>query len=84
MPILSLDVAIRHSLILFEMPSLKRQLNDWLPSNNGWILCYRAPEYSWKSRRFHAGCDGKGPTVTIIKVNSYIFGGYTDISWGGK
>jgi len=30
---------------------------------------------------FHRKCDGKGPTVTIIKVNNYIFGGYTDVSW---
>ena len=26
-------------------------------------------------------CDGKGPTVTIIQVDKYIFGGYTDASW---
>ena len=25
--------------------------------------------------------DGKGPTVTIIQVGSFIFGGYTDMSW---
>ena len=25
--------------------------------------------------------DGKGPTVTIIQVGSYIFGGYTEVSW---
>ena len=72
------------SFILFGMPSYIRQLKKWLPPYNGLMLCYRASEDRWNSRRFHAGCDGKGPTVTIIRVLSYIFGGYTDISWGGK
>ncbi|CAH3143436.1 unnamed protein product, partial [Pocillopora meandrina] len=26
-------------------------------------------------------CDGKGPSVTIIRVGKYIFGGYTSYSW---
>ena len=30
---------------------------------------------------FHKGCDDKGPTLTIVKVNTYIFGGYTEASW---
>ena len=72
------------SFILFGMPNYIDQLKKWLPSYNGLILCYRASEDSWNSKRFHAGCDGKGATVTIIRVQSYIFGGYTDIAWGGK
>ena len=32
--------------------------------------------------RLEARCDGKGPTVTIIRVGRYIFGGYTSVSWG--
>jgi len=32
---------------------------------------------------FHATCDGKGPTVTVIKTSEgNIFGGATDGSWG--
>ena len=31
---------------------------------------------------FHATCDNKGPTVTVIKsAQGYIFGGVTDASW---
>ena len=26
-------------------------------------------------------CEGKSPTVTIIQVGRYIFGGDTDVSW---
>lgn len=42
----------------------------------------------WKGSRdgtvaeaFHSKCDNKGPTVTIIKSNNFIFGGYTEKSW---
>ena len=30
---------------------------------------------------FHGNCDDKGPTVTIIQVGSFIFGGYSDVTW---
>ena len=45
------------------------------------MQCWRAKTDGWAASTFHSNCDGKGPTVTIIKVGSYIFGGYTDISW---
>ena len=38
----------------------------------------------WALSTFHSNCDGKGPTVTIIQVGNYIFGGYTDVSWFSK
>ena len=72
------------SIILSGMPSFINQLKEWLPSYNNLVLCYRASEDTWGSSRFHDGCDSKGATVTIIRVKTYIFGGYTDISWGGK
>ena len=72
------------SIILSGMPSFINQLKEWLPSHNNLVLCYRASEDTWGSSRFHDGCDSKGATVTIIRVKTYIFGGYTDISWGGR
>ena len=45
------------------------------------MRCWRAKTDGWAASTFHRNCDGKGPTVTIIKVGSYIFGGYTDLSW---
>ena len=45
------------------------------------MKCWRAKTDGWAVSTFHSKCDGKGPTVTIIKVGSYIFGGYTDVSW---
>ena len=45
------------------------------------VRCWHAKTDGWAASTFHSNCDGRGPTVTIIKVNSYIFGGYTDVSW---
>ncbi|CAH3179895.1 unnamed protein product [Porites evermanni] len=58
----------------------------WLSSiarsaNSAWKLCWRASVDGWAARTFHSRCDGKGPTVTIIRVGRYIFGGYTSVSW---
>ena len=46
------------------------------------MKCWHAKTDGWAASTFHSNCDGRGPTVTIIKVNDYIFGGYTDVSWG--
>ncbi|KAL9961791.1 hypothetical protein ACROYT_G030811 [Oculina patagonica] len=48
---------------------------------NAFVRCWHANTDGWVAPTFHANCDGKGPTVTIIKVSDYIFGGYTDVSW---
>ncbi|XP_015758389.1 PREDICTED: low-density lipoprotein receptor-related protein 4-like isoform X3 [Acropora digitifera] len=48
------------------------------------VRCWRAQKDGWAASTFHNNCDGKGPTVTIIQVGSYIFGGYTDKSWSGS
>lgn len=63
-------------------------LNNWLsavvPSNSRWIRCFRAREHGWEGDIFHALCDGKGPTVTLVKAREFVFGGYLDKSWNGK
>ncbi|XP_068717253.1 uncharacterized protein [Montipora capricornis] len=50
-------------------------------SRSRFVRCWRAKTDGWTALTFHSNCDGKGPTVTIIEVGSYIFGGYTDVSW---
>ncbi|XP_044167069.1 peroxidasin homolog [Acropora millepora] len=50
-------------------------------SRSRFVRCWRAKTDGWASSTFHSNCDGKGPTVTIVQVGSYIFGGYTDRSW---
>ena len=52
-------------------------------SRTDFVRCWHAKTDGWAASTFHSNCDGRGPTVTIIKVNEYIFGGYTDVSWSG-
>ena len=49
-----------------------------------WTRCYRAVDDVWSAAAFHANCDDRGASVTLVKVDGYIFGGYLDRSWGGK
>ena len=62
-------------------------LSNWLApvaksGNSLWKRCWRASVDGWAASTIHSRYDGKGPTVTIIRVRRYIFGGYTSISWG--
>ena len=45
------------------------------------VRCWHAKEDGWAASTFHGNCDDKGPTVTIIQVGSFIFGGYSDVTW---
>ena len=47
-----------------------------------WLLCFRASSHGTADSYFHDRCDGKRVTITIIRVNEYVFGGYVDIPWG--
>ena len=63
-----------------------RTLTNWLSPvvrsvNSVWKRCWRASVDGWAGSTFHSRCDGKGPTVAIIRVGKYIFGGYTSVSW---
>ena len=66
------------------------KLNSYLdpvlqsPGRSEFVWCWRAKTDGWAASTFHSSCDVKGPTVTIIQVGSYIFGGCTDKSWGGE
>ena len=70
---------IRSDYFLFS--HLSRFLNH-VPGSHVWKLCYRASSHSWDASTLFSYCDGKRHTVTIIRKNQYVFGGYTDIPWG--
>jgi len=78
---------LNDSRILSGDTSKISQLNNWLlprlqnSLKSYWALCWRASTQGWGSQTFHTNCDRRGPTVTIVQVSSYIFGGYTDQSW---
>ena len=47
-------------------------------------LLFRASEHKFRSLLFHEKCDNKGPTLTIIKTNQRIFGGFNADCWSEK
>ena len=43
---------------------------------------YKATKNGFKAAQFHALCDNKGPSLTLIKTAAgHTFGGFTAISW---
>ena len=79
---------LEDSVIVGNNRNYLRNLSNWLSPvaqsvNSAWKRCWRASVDGWAASTFHSRCDGKGPTVTIIRVKGkYIFGGYTSLSWG--
>ncbi len=73
---------------VFESNILSENDNDilksWIGRNYAAKLCWRATRDGWSASTFHSNCDKKKPTVTIVKVNQYVFGGYATASWEGK
>ena len=64
-------------------------VNSWLKEQIKtygcrFVLLYRASRDGWAASNFHACCDNKGPTVTVVKSGESIFGGFTEQSWDSK
>lgn len=82
-------VVNRHQLLLdtsviFKDDEYVDQMAGWLKHFDfKWRLCYRASRDGWEPQDFHSNCDNKGPTVTVVKANDNIFGGFTDQNWQG-
>ena len=77
-------LGLNNSVIVGNNSEYLANLSNWIkPRRNesDWKLCWRASRDGWDNSRFHSLCDEKGPTVTIVKVGKYIFGGYTSLSW---
>ena len=78
---------LEDSVIVGNNRNYLRNLTKWLSPvaqsvNSTWKLCWCASVNGWDKRTFHSLCDNKGPTVTIVRVGKYIFGGYSSVSWG--
>ena len=84
---LNLSSGLEGSVIVGNNRNHLTSLRNWLVavgqrSTSVWKRCWRASVDGWASSTFHSRCDGKGPTLTIIRVGRYIFGGYTSLPWG--
>jgi hypothetical protein len=63
---------------------LFKKLNDWINPLKSlkFKLIFSATINGDKDYNFHKFCDGKGPTVTIVKgENDHIFGGYVTVPY---
>ena len=52
-------------------------------SKNKWTLLYRGTRDGFGAANFHLKCDNHNNSLTILKAQgtSYIFGGFTSITW---
>ena len=79
---------LNYSSILGNNQTFLAWLDIWLkPVTNQssyWNHCYQATVNGWSASVFHSNCDGKGPSVTIVRVGKYIFRGYTRVPWKGN
>ena len=89
MPPLSLGALSSSSILDSHGSKYRNKLNSYLDpvlqttGRSRFVRCWHAKTDGWAASTFHSNCDGKGPTVTIVQVGSYVFGGYTGKSWGG-
>merc|ERR1712129_261894 len=64
------------------------QLLKWIGNDKAYKfeLLYRGSRDGFSGQQFHAKCDGKGATITIVKSDNkdHIFGGYTSKSWNSN
>ncbi|KAK3725320.1 hypothetical protein QZH41_012008 [Actinostola sp. cb2023] len=89
-PIMNFQAGLGHSTILVNygnstyFKTLSEFLKPVLSSNNGyWIRCWHGATHGWAGTTFQELCSQKVPTVVIVRVGSYVFGGYTNSTWDG-
>ncbi|XP_068735527.1 uncharacterized protein [Montipora capricornis] len=77
--------AMMNSVILssdgFYLRHLAMFLSPVIGDDSRWELCYRSSTHGTSDYTFHSNCDGKSNTVTIVKKNDFVFGGFTDLPW---
>ena len=68
-----------------EAENFSEILSEWLPRTGQWSICWRAGQHGWRASTFHENCDGKNPTLTLVKVvkngKNLTFGGYATQPW---
>ena len=76
-----------YSAIISHIPGYQDQLMEWISEsgfdNKHWTPCYRGTKDGWSNTNFHNYCDNKGPTITLGRKDSFIFGGFSDHNWKG-
>ena len=67
--------------------ALRTWLEPLMPISARWYMCYRATEHGFEMEKFHTKCltnsETIGPTVTLVRVGRFVFGGFSDQRWAG-
>jgi len=70
---------------IIEDKATEDQFHSWLnedDSDGKLKLLYRGSKDGFDAASFHANCDDKGPTLTIVETtDGYFMGGYSDLPW---
>jgi hypothetical protein len=61
----------------------EQKIMEWIEMKPVKLL-YKASQDNFAASSFHQRCDNKESTLTIIKSNGYLFGGYTPNSWNSS
>jgi hypothetical protein len=77
-------VFIDSGILFRERENYGKLIKSWIGGTFTPELCWRATRDGWAASTFHSKCDNKKPTVTLIRVGRYIFGGYATESWDGE
>ena len=84
-PCLFYFIQVVQSEMIGHINNYLKLLHNWLSqagfSTNRWVPCYRATLHGWSSKTFHERCTQEGPSVVLVRKSSYVFGGFSDISW---
>ena len=64
--------------------ALESMVSEVTPNFSTWTRCYHAKSDGFTAHDFHSRCDNKGPTITLVRVREFVFGGFLDQNWGGK
>lgn len=77
-----------YSTMISHVTSYQTTLMAWLSAvgfgERYWAPCYKGSVDGWHSKTFHSKCDSKGPSLTLARKGSYLFGGFADRSWKGE
>jgi len=65
--------------------ALMRGLQEAGMKNSYWVPCYnRTKLNNAQQSTFWSDCKDKGPTVTIVRYQEYIFAAFSDRKWGDE
>lgn len=68
----------------FSSGFFKQILSDF-SSNPKLELLFQGSKHGFSSSQFHTLCNGKGPTLTLIRNDlGYLFGAFTSLSWNSN